>query len=177
MLYEHLALSSTSTVSGTTGGNTTLQAQAGQAATGASHNGGNGGNLFLKAGVGGTSGSATAGTGGYVEIIGGIVVQTVTVVGSYTVDVNSTTSDHCIFVNASGNSTITIPAGSGNAGRMIRIKDISGTAGTNHITIQPASGSIDGSMTYVLNLNFAAVNLICNGTNWFVIGEYNGTVI
>jgi hypothetical protein len=100
------------------------------------------------------------------------------VTSSYTIDTNSTTADQCILVNSSGSPTITWPAGAGNSGRTLRIKDISGTAGTNHITLSVTGGAdIDGASSYVLNLNYAGVHLICNGTNWFVIGEYNGTVI
>ena len=62
------ALVSTSSGSGASGKTLTIQAQAGQAATGASHNGGQGGELLLKGGAGGTSGSATAGTAGQILI-------------------------------------------------------------------------------------------------------------
>lgn len=58
------AAASTSAGSGSAGAAMTVQAQAGQAATGSAHNGGAGGNLVLNAGLGGTSGSATAGVDG-----------------------------------------------------------------------------------------------------------------
>ena len=62
--YNQTALASTSSGSGSAGNNWSITAQAGQAATGASHNGGNGGELILSSGAGGTSGSATPGTAG-----------------------------------------------------------------------------------------------------------------
>lgn len=67
-LLDQAALTSTSSTSGANGVNITVTAQAGQAATGASHNGGNGGNIVLTCGAGGTSGSASAGSPGYVSI-------------------------------------------------------------------------------------------------------------
>lgn len=63
------AQASTAAGSGAVGVNTTHSAQAGQAATGASNNGGNGGNLILTGGLGGTSGSATAGVVGNIQLI------------------------------------------------------------------------------------------------------------
>ena len=63
------------------------------------------------------------------------------------------------------------------AGRVLRIKDIAGNAGTDNITVTPNTGTIDGSATYVLNINKAGVELTSDGTNWFVTAEYNGTVI
>lgn len=70
-LLDQAALASTSSGSGSAGQNFSLTAQAGQAATGASHNGGAGGNLILTGGTGGTSGSATAGNDGNVQINAG----------------------------------------------------------------------------------------------------------
>lgn len=63
-ILEQAALASTSSGSGAAGQLMTLQAQAGQAATGASHNGGAGAKLSILSGAGGTSGSATAGAAG-----------------------------------------------------------------------------------------------------------------
>jgi hypothetical protein len=170
------ALSSTSAGSGAAGQAMSVTAQAGQAATGASNNGGKGATLNLNAGVGGTSGSATAGLGGVVAIGGGVTKQTITVTGAtYTCDTNSTTSDYIILVNRSGAVTLTLPAVAN--GRTVYVKDKSGAGGTNHITVQGASGNIDGASTYVLTINYAGIELVSDGTNWFVIGSYNGTVI
>ena len=65
---QSIAVASTSSGSGSVGSNVTINAQPGQSATGPSNNGGNGGNLVLTSGAGGTSGSATAGTAGFVDI-------------------------------------------------------------------------------------------------------------
>lgn len=163
--------------SGAVGVALNITAQAGQAATGATHNGGAGGNLILGGGSGGTSGSATAGIGGVVSIAGGVQHQQITIVAAtYSVDTNSTTSDYTIFVNRAGAVTITLPAPT--AGRTLIIGDISGAANTNNITIsQHSAEKINGANTYVLNLAWASVMLQSDGTNWFVNAAYNGTVI
>jgi hypothetical protein len=67
-IYEQDALPSTSSSSGVTGSTTTVTAQTGQAATGASHNGGMGGTVEINAPAGGTSGSATAGATGTIQL-------------------------------------------------------------------------------------------------------------
>lgn len=109
---------------------------------------------------------------------GGVLVQQVTnTAASYTCDLTGATGigDHTVFVDRAGAVGITLPPVS--AGRVIKVKDISGAGSTNHITITPASGTIDGAGTYVLTLNYAGVELTCDGTNWWVTGSYNGTVI
>ena len=66
-LIDQAPLASTSADAGVTGTTATIAAQNGQAATGATHNGGTGGNLAIQSGTGGTSGSATAGVNGYID--------------------------------------------------------------------------------------------------------------
>ena len=64
------------------------------------------------------------------------------------------------------------------AGRALFFKDISGGASTNHVTISPhVSETIDGASSYVMTLNYAGVHLQSDGTNWYVVAAYNGTVI
>ena len=66
------SMASTSSGSGSGGQDIYLIGQPGQNATGASHNGGNGGNAHITSGIGGTSGSASPGTSGSVILsIGG----------------------------------------------------------------------------------------------------------
>lgn len=163
------------------GSGTSLTIQA-QGATGATHNGGN---LILTSG---TSGSATVGnlllqTGGSTAVTvtptgvtfslpltlqSNISVNTFTVTtATYTVDSGST-ADYQIFCNRSGTIAITLPTPTN--GRVLIIKDISGAAATNNITIsQHASEKIDGANTYVLNFNYESITLTSDGTNWFAV--------
>jgi hypothetical protein len=108
---------------------------------------------------------------------GGQAVQQIPVTSAtYTCDSASNgLGDYLVLCNLAGAVGITLPPVL--PGRVIKVKDASGAAGTNHITITPASGDIDGAATYVLSLNYAAVELISDGTNWWVTGSYNGTVI
>lgn len=63
---------------------------------------------------------------------------------------------------------ITIPAAAATTiGRVLIIKDESGGALINNITITPAGGLIDGAATYVINLNNGVVRLYNSGVNWF----------
>lgn len=56
------------------------------------------------------------------------------------------------------------------AGRVIRIKDAGGNAGTNNITITTEGAqTIDGAATLILNTNYQAVDLYCDGSNWFIL--------
>jgi hypothetical protein len=81
----------------------------------------------------------------------------------------SNTADAIIGVNYAGAVAITLPTVTGNTGRMLDIKDESGAANTNNITITPASGTIDGKSNLVLNVNYGSYKLYCNGGAWFII--------
>jgi hypothetical protein len=63
--------------------------------------------------------------------------------------------------------TVTLPAASGNSGRVLYIKrNSSGT-----ITIDGnASETIDGATTLLLSTSLASAVLICDGSNWFSFG-------
>ena len=76
--------------------------------------------------------------------------------------------DNVILVNTSGGPvTITLPTPTN--GRVLKVKDSTGNAGTNNITINPhASETIDGAASKVINFNYGSVNLVSDGTNWFL---------
>ena len=71
--------------------------------------------------------------------------------------------------SSSAAKSVTLPAVL--AGKKIVIKDEGGAAGdpTKNITISPASGLIDGAASYVMAVNYEALTLVSNGTNWFII--------
>lgn len=81
----------------------------------------------------------------------------------------ATSQDFLIGVtDTSAPRTITLPAASGLAGKQIIIKDESGAAATNNITIDGnASESIDGAATALISTNYGALRLYCDGSNWF----------
>lgn len=72
----------------------------------------------------------------------------------------------------SGPITINLPPANGTnigAGFVLTIKDESGTAGSNNITIDPdGSELIDGSATAVMTINYSSLKIYSNGSNWFI---------
>ncbi len=60
------------------------------------------------------------------------------------------------------------PAALAIPGRPFTIKDESGGAGTNNITINTAAGNIDGLATYTINVGYGALTVYSNSVNWFV---------
>ena len=68
--------------------------------------------------------------------------------------------------SCTGTFTITLDTSGYNAGEQIRIKNM----GTGTITIDPQTGTIDGSSTdYTLDVQFSAITLVSTGTNWEIV--------
>ena len=95
--------------------------------------------------------------------------------GGLTVESQSTTTTLTgtnKFVKADSNSaaiTLTLPAAAtAGSGAIFVIKDI-GNASTNAITIEGnASETIDGALNKILSVNYASIEVICDGSNWFI---------
>ena len=106
------------------------------------------------------------------ESIGNSVASRRSVTAAYT----AAPLDEVIGVDTSSGDpiTVTLPAVNSNwDGKVYWIHDIGGTANTDNITIATAdSANINGSSTHVMNVNFEAVILITDGTNWFVLGNH-----
>ena len=80
----------------------------------------------------------------------------------------ATTSDYLIDCT-SGTFTVTLFAASGNAGRIIMVKN----SGTGTITVDGnGSETIDGATTYSLSAQYATVQLMCDGSNWKIISKF-----
>ncbi len=90
--------------------------------------------------------------------------------GTATVTANYTalTGDDVVLCNQSAAITITLPSASGVNGRILTIKDKSGSAATNTITVSGAN-TIDGTASKVLNTAYGALRLVSDGSNWFSI--------
>jgi hypothetical protein len=97
---------------------------------------------------------------------GGLNVTTRTITTSYAID--STATDYEIFANCSAPCTVTLPALTN--GRTILVKDISGAATTNNITIaQHASENIEGvAASYLIQVSYGFVSLTTDATNWWL---------
>lgn len=75
-----------------------------------------------------------------------------------------------IIVNNAAAATITLPPASGLNGREYNIKKISATGGGRNVTIDGSGGEfIDGVLTKVLNKQYEALTVICDGSNWFIV--------
>jgi hypothetical protein len=97
-----------------------------------------------------------------------VVKNTRVVIAAGAVTMSAT--DNVIIVNkTSGAATVLNLVASPTTGREVIIKDGKGDALTNNITVTPAAGNIDGSATFVMNLNRQAVSLIYSGTEWVVV--------
>ncbi len=86
---------------------------------------------------------------------------------TYTVDGYG--PDQAILVNRASPATITLP--SPRAGRRLLIKDSSGNASTNNISIlHHSSDLIDGYSSFTLATNYGSIELVADGTNWSILG-------
>jgi len=70
--------------------------------------------------------------------------------------------------NQSAAITVTLPSAAGVNGRILTIKDKSGTAATNTITVSGAN-TIDGAASKIINTAYGVLRLVSDGSNWFSI--------
>jgi len=65
---------------------------------------------------------------------------------------------------------VTLPTVEVRKGRIYTVKDESGAAASNNITVATQSSeTIDGSATDVINLNYESKSYYSDGTNWFIL--------
>lgn len=83
-----------------------------------------------------------------------------------------TGSSYVILANPSAPLTITLPA-TPLSGQVFKIKDISGNALTNNITVSGNGNNIDGSPSGLINTDYGALELLFNGTAWFSLAFIN----
>lgn len=78
-------------------------------------------------------------------------------------------TDTLALVNVAGAVTVNLPAASGRSGYPITIKDISGNAATNNITInRNGADTIEGKTSIVINNNYGFFKLIPITGGWIV---------
>ena len=80
----------------------------------------------------------------------------------------ASTQSECILGNAAGGAiTITLPTAASNP-NVYTVKKID--ASVNTVTVATtASQTIDGGATALLRVRYASVNLVSDGSNWFVV--------
>lgn len=95
--------------------------------------------------------------------------RVVAVDSAYTVEAD----DGTVLVDTSSTAvTVTLPTAVGQSGRIYTIKDATGNAETNNITIDgDGSETIDGAATHTLDQDWAAVTVQSDGANWLVVDD------
>jgi hypothetical protein len=78
----------------------------------------------------------------------------------------ATNDDYFIGVIFNGASTITLPAGT--LGKIFIIKDSTGDALTNPITVVATASTIDSAANYIIDSPWGSIGLIYNGIEWNV---------
>jgi len=80
------------------------------------------------------------------------------------------TTDYLLFVDTTnGAVTIDLPSAQVLDGRKIEIKDSGGNFSVNNCIITPQAELIDGNANLVINADYAAVELVSDGSNWFTL--------
>jgi hypothetical protein len=104
--------------------------------------------------------------GGYAFSAIGVVAKT----ANYTGDAGGTPDAVVLCDSATGTTAFTVTMPSAVIGRRLTVKDSGGGAASYNITVAtPASETIDGAASFVLNINYGAVTLTSDGTNWFIV--------
>ena len=76
--------------------------------------------------------------------------------------------DYLLAVNVAAPSSIVLPIGA-PIGTVFIVKDTSGDASTNNITVTGPGSTIDGAASYVINIDYASVTLVQTSTEWSVV--------
>ncbi len=103
-------------------------------------------------------------------LVGGSMNPSVCSFTTQTFTLNPNLSLNQVNYTGSGGVTATLPtAASVGTNLLLVVKDMAGTAGTNHITIQAGgTDKIDGAASLTITANYSAVRLICDGSsNWY----------
>jgi len=90
-------------------------------------------------------------------------------VTSVSADYSAVLSDRYILVDSSGGPiTVTLLSAASTAGRVIVVKD-KGAAGTNNVTVQAASGNIDGGASKAIKSNYGSYRVTSDGSDYFIV--------
>jgi hypothetical protein len=117
--------------------------------------------------AGGTNISVSAGAGAVtISAVGQYGTKSVTA-SSYAV----LTTDTYIGINFAGGVSIALPSGASVVqGKFLVLKDESGAAGINNITVNANGGdTIDGQSSFTLALNYGSITLLWNTNHWSII--------
>ena len=111
------------------------------------------------------------------DLQGSLGLHTRTITGAYILDAGVNPDyapDHTVLMSG-GPYDVTLPPNTTN--RKVVLKAIDASAATYTVAPTEVGATIDGASSYAITLKYAAVEFTGDGTNWFVTGSYNGTVI
>lgn len=145
---------------------------AAQSSTGA---GTRGGDLVLRSGAGTNSAGNIrlfAGDTEVARVSGGKFVmsagQRVTYDIVTTTPYDITDGYYVLLINTTSAKTVNLPATPAN-GDVYNIKDMTGNAAANNITVSGNGKNIDGVASYIMNTNYSSSVFMYNGTTWSVL--------
>lgn len=95
------------------------------------------------------------------EVASSAFIQDKTVITDYIV----LATDDLILVNHTAIVDITLPA-TPEEHKKYTVKDKSGSASTNAITVKGNGNTIDGMSTLIINSNFGSIDFIYDGSDW-----------
>ena len=80
-------------------------------------------------------------------------------------------TDYYLGCNTSAPVTLNLPdAALAGSGKKMIIKDETGLASTNPITIDPSGAQlIDGQSNYILQVNYESVSIVSDGSQWLIV--------
>jgi hypothetical protein len=92
-------------------------------------------------------------------------------VNKVTINTSVNSGHDLILADATSNNLIvSLPTASGISGRVYYFKKIDNTVNTVTIDGNGAE-TIDGVANYILSLQYEFVQIVSDGSNWFVLGE------
>lgn len=129
------------------------------------------GQLLGGSGTNGQAAAITVGAG--LALVAGTLTATAMPIAPRTITTASSVTvaatDGLVVINKATGAATTVTLEAGPVpGTVHRIKDGKGDAATNPITILPASGTIDGAASTVINQNRGAITLEYNGAEWSI---------
>ena len=85
-------------------------------------------------------------------------------------DYSATVDDYYIGVNSTGPTTITLPGDCEDCQQIIVKAEMGPPLGNRKITIVVANnGLIDGSTSYVMEVPYESVSMLCRGGEWHIV--------
>lgn len=91
-------------------------------------------------------------------------------VTSVNANYSALTTDDLLSVNCSGGAiAVTLPNPAFSTGKILWIKDMTGNAAANNITMDCPGKLIDGAATALINANWGAKGFYSDFNDWFII--------